>query len=82
MTEENIISDLQAWFVANTGDSVGKDQPYLATGRFDSFDLIVLISHIESSYQITFSSEDFLASDFGTFSGLARIIQIRRASGG
>ncbi len=82
MMEDGIIDELKAWFLTSTGETIGPDQPYLTMGRFDSFDMINLISYIESQYQITFSSEDFLASDFGTLAGLARIIKIRSASGG
>jgi acyl carrier protein len=53
---------------------------YIQCGLLDSFGMFTLISRIESTFGITFTSQDLEAPEFKTVGGLIATIERRRAT--
>ena len=71
---EEIISHIQKWFIDTYRLTVDINERYIDSGLIDSFEIINLVIFIESSYNIKFSSKDFLDSRFFTINGLSELI--------
>lgn len=52
---------------------------FIANGMLDSFDIIVLVSELESAYPVTVDGSDILAENFSSLESIADLV---RKSGG
>lgn len=52
---------------------------FIANGMLDSFDIIVLVSELESAYPISVDGSDILAENFSSLDAIADLV---RKSGG
>lgn len=76
-TQADILEQLQAWFLERTGEDFDTESRYLESDKFDSFDVIDLVAHIESTYDIQLQAADFQSLDFNSLAGLSRLIAAR-----
>ncbi len=59
--------------IGNTADD------FIANGMLDSFDIIVLVSELESAYPVSVDGSDILAENFSSLESIANLV---RKSGG
>ncbi len=52
---------------------------FIANGMLDSFDIIVLVSELESAYPVSVDGSDILAENFSSLESIANLV---RKSGG
>ena len=52
---------------------------FIANGMLDSFDIIVLVSELESAYPVSVDGSDILAENFSSLESIADLV---RKSGG
>lgn len=81
MSKQEIIETIQSWFVENTGGPFDVNAEYMTSGVVDSFSTIDLITFMESSFAIQFSSDDFQRPEFTTIAGLAEMIGAKATCG-
>jgi len=73
-SSEQIILHIQKWLIDRHRLTIDINDRYIDSGLIDSFEIINLVIFIESSYNITFSSDDFEDARFFTINGLSELI--------
>ena len=73
-SKDEISSRIVKWFSKKFNQNIDISENYLDSGFIDSFEIIELISFIESTYKIKFSSNDFKDSRFYSLNGLSDLI--------
>ena len=72
--KEKISSKIQNWFYEKFNENTDLNEKYLDSGSIDSFEIIELVSFLESTYNVKFSSEDFSDPRFFSINGLSKLI--------
>ena len=73
-TQDNIIAHLKNWIQSKYNITIDNKDKYIERANIDSFDIINLVIYIETTYNISFSTNDFQDKRFFTLIGLSKII--------
>ena len=73
-TQDNIIVHLKNWIQSKYNIKIDNKDKYIERANINSFDIINFVIYIESTYNISFSTNDFQDNRFFTLQGLSKII--------
>ena len=73
---ERVLRDfiLQTFLPGDDADKLTGDYPLVSTGIVDSAGLVVLLTHLEDRYSVTFTVEEIASEEVETIETIARAV--------
>lgn len=83
--QDAVLEQLKAYIemrflVEFDGETINTDTDLFQAGVVDSFDIVDIVSFVESTFQVTLTNNDITSPLLASVGGLARLINERRAA--
>lgn len=75
---DEITTVLRDWMVQRKREDIGIEERFLDSSIFDSLDVMELVLFCEGRFAVAFGPEDLRSADFGSLTGLAKLIAAKK----